>query len=321
MLPLFATVFSYETYRLHDKRTVLAPNENLELQRMKRKIEGLIATLKLFNGTNPIKLFRCLAVSRHGFRALGSVPEAAAVCSLYFLEGEANTIYESFAARGTLSATRIREFIGPHVLYLTDSELEKAHNRVTLILQKSTEDENAHADQIIAESHDCSDVFEDHTLFHYYVCGIHGTIRDKVIEDIHRLPEFKQRDLTLILRLSFEQGNTVRAPSQTTDKVRILFHRRTPTMYVSEEQQLEPYFRNPEFPHLLNHRAGMLSDFRVRDPETACNIAIGLESILFTGATSGSTTPTWMNSDAFPASFGVDLVTTPVHRESVPTPA
>ena len=63
-------------------------------------------------------------------------------------------------------------------------------------------------------------------------------------------------------------------------------------MYVSEEQQPEPYFRNPDLTHLLNHRAGMLSEFRVRDPETACNIAIGLESILFTGATFGSTTPT-----------------------------
>ena len=53
-------------------------------------------------------------------------------------------------------------------------------------------------------------------------------------------------------------------------------------MYVSEEQLPEPYFRNPDLPQLLNHRAGMLSDFRVCDPETARNIAIGLEGILFT---------------------------------------
>ena len=91
-------------------------------------------------------------------------------------------------------------------------------------------------------------------------------------------------------------------------------------MYVSEEQQQEPYFHNPDLPHLLNHRAGILSDFRVRDPVTARNIAIGLESILFTGATSGSTTPTSMNSDAIAASVGVDLVRTPVHRETVPIP-
>ena len=64
----------------------------------------------------------------------------------------------------------------------------------------------------------------------------------------------------------------------------------------------------------------MLSDFRVRDPKIARNIAIGLESILFTGATSGSTTPTSMNFDAIAASVGFDLVRTPVHREAVPTP-
>ena len=98
-------------------------------------------------------------------------------------------------------------------------------------------------------------------------------------------------------------------------------HRRTPTIYVSEEQQPESYFRNPDLPHLLNQRAGMISDFRVRDPETARNIAIGLESILFTGAPSGSTTPKSMNSDAIAASVGVNLlVSTPVHRETVPIP-
>ena len=64
----------------------------------------------------------------------------------------------------------------------------------------------------------------------------------------------------------------------------------------------------------------MLSDFRVRDPETARNIAIGLESILFTGATSSSTTATSMKLDAIAASVGVDLARTPVHREIVPIP-
>ena len=64
----------------------------------------------------------------------------------------------------------------------------------------------------------------------------------------------------------------------------------------------------------------MLSDFRVRDPETARTIAIGLESILFKGATSGSTTPKSMNFYAIAASVGRDLVRTPVHRETVPIP-
>ena len=64
----------------------------------------------------------------------------------------------------------------------------------------------------------------------------------------------------------------------------------------------------------------MLSDFRIRDPESARNIAIGLKSILFTGATSGSTTTTSMSSDAIAASVGVDLVRTPVHCETVPIP-
>ena len=91
-------------------------------------------------------------------------------------------------------------------------------------------------------------------------------------------------------------------------------------MYVSEEPQPEPYFRNPDFPYLLNHRAGMLSDFRVRRHENAPNIAIDFESVLFTGATSGSTSPKSMNSDAIAAFVAVGLVRTPVHRETVPIP-
>lgn len=91
-------------------------------------------------------------------------------------------------------------------------------------------------------------------------------------------------------------------------------------MYWSEEQPPQPYLRNPDLPHLLKRRAGMLSDFRVRDPETARNITIGFESILFIGATSGSTTATSTNLDAIAAPVGVDLVRTPVHHQTVPIP-
>ena len=215
LLPPFATVVAYETYRIHDQRTILAPNQNLELHRVKRKPEGLIPTLKPFNGTSPTKLLRYFAELRHGFDALG-VPEAAVVRSPHFLlEGEATTFYGSSAARGNLSATRIRESTWPHVVnalldrYLTDSELQKAHDRVTLISQRPAEDENEYADRIIAASHDCSNVFEDQMLVHYYVRGLLDTSREKVIEDMRRLPEHEQRDLTSIRRLAFAQGNTV----------------------------------------------------------------------------------------------------------------
>ena len=177
LLPPFVTVVSYETYRLHEKRTILAANVNLYLHRIKRKLEGLIWTLKPFNGTNQIKLFRYFAELRYGFDALG-VPEAAAVRSLHFpIEGEARTFYESFAAQGTLSVTRSRDFMRPHEVhvlldrYLTESELHNAHDRVTLVSQRPAEDENSYADRIIAASHDFSNFVEDQTLVHYYFRG------------------------------------------------------------------------------------------------------------------------------------------------------
>ena len=78
---------------------------------------------------------------------------------------------------------------------------------------------------------------------------------------MRRLPEHEQRDLTSIRRIAFAHGNTVRAQSQAKAKARTPPQRRAATMYVSEEQQPEPYFRNPDLSRLLNHRAGMLSDF------------------------------------------------------------
>ena len=133
---------------------------------------------------------------------------------------------------------------------------------------------------------------------------------------MRRLPEHEHRDLSPIRPLGFAHDNTGRAPFQATAESRTPSHQRTTTMYVSEELQPEPYFRSPDLPHLLNYRAGMLSDFRVRDPD----IAIGLKSILFKGATSGWTTPKSMNSDAIDASVAVDLVRTPGYRETVPIP-
>ena len=111
---------------------------------------------------------------------------------------------------------------------------------MTLISQKPTEDENAYADRIIAAVHDCSNVLEDHTLVHYYVRVLLELSRGKVIEDMRRLPEHGQRDLTSIRRLAFAQGNTVRAQSQATAKVRTPSNWRTPIMDVYEELQREP---------------------------------------------------------------------------------
>ena len=99
-----------------------------------------------------------------------------------------------------------------------DSDLQNSHDRVTLISQRPAEDENAYADRIIAASHDCSNVFEDHKLVHYYVRGLLETSRENVIEDMRRLVEHEQCDLTSIRPLAFAQGKTVRAQSQARAK-------------------------------------------------------------------------------------------------------
>ena len=73
--------------------------------------------------------------------------------------------------------------------YLTDTELQNAYDRVTLILQRTKEAENEYADRISESARDCANVFEDHALVHYYVRGSLEPTRKRVIEDLRRLLE------------------------------------------------------------------------------------------------------------------------------------
>lgn len=82
--------------------------------------------------------------------------------------------------------------------FFTDSELQKAYDRVRLLSQKPTECEKSYADRIIAASHDLSNIFEDHAVVHYNVRVLLETSREEVIEDMCGLSEHEQRDLTSI---------------------------------------------------------------------------------------------------------------------------
>ena len=89
---------------------------------------------------------------------------------------------------------------------------------------------------------------------------------------------------------------------------------RTPTLCVTE-----PPMRDRNAPLLPGfERMGMLSDLRNDHPEYACDIATGLESILFLGTTgtSTATTPTTTNSLEIATSVGVDLNEAPVNRDT-----
>ena len=96
---------------------------------------------------------------------------------------------------GTRSRKITQTYTWPHVVhalidrYLTDTELQNAYDRVTLIAQRTKETENEFADRISEAARDFANVFEHHALVHYYVRGLLETTCERVIEDLKRLPE------------------------------------------------------------------------------------------------------------------------------------
>ena len=264
---------------------MLYASEGGEIHRLKKRIGGLLPTLREFDGKKPIALLTFLSELREGLNALG-VSEAAAVRVLAFLlAGDAKSFYDSVTMSGTRSRTVTQTYTRPYVVhslidrYLMDTELQNAYDRVTLTAQRTNEkeNENEYADRIAEAARDCANVFEDHALVHYYVRGLLETTWERVIEDLRRLPEKERNDLMAVRRLAMAQGNTYRAQVAAVAKAasaQAKTRPRTPTLCVTE-----PPMRDRNVPHLPGFEGlGMLSDLRNDHPEYAYEIATGLES-------------------------------------------
>ena len=122
-------------------------------------------------------------------------------------------------------------------------------------------------------------------LIHYYVRGILETTRERVTEDLRRLPEKERNDLTAIRRLGMAKGNTYRAQVAAADITNAYTKTktRTQTLFVAPDPPRNPR-RDRTVPHLPGHEhMEFLSNLRNDDPELAERIADGLESILYLG--------------------------------------
>ena len=108
-------------------------NEGAEINRLKKRLCGLLPTLHPFDGKKPISLLTFLSQLREGLNALG-VAEAAAVRVLAFLlDGDAKSFYDSVTMTATRSRNTNRTYTWPYVVhslidrYLTDTELQDAY--------------------------------------------------------------------------------------------------------------------------------------------------------------------------------------------------
>ena len=203
----------------------------------------LFTNLREFDGKKPIALLTFLSQLREGLNALG-VSEGAAIRVLSsLLAGDAKSFYASVTMSVTRSRTVNEAYTWPHIVhslidrYLTDTEVQNAYDHVMFIAQRTNETEIEYADRIYEAALYCENVFEDHALVHYYVRGLLETTRKRFIEDLRRLLEKEQHDLTAVRRLAMAQGNTYRAQAaavakaaSTQTKTRL----RTPTLCVTE---------------------------------------------------------------------------------------
>ena len=306
---------------------MLYASEGGEIHRLKKQIGCLLPTLREFDGKKPIALLTFLSQLREGLNALG-VSEAAAVRVIAFLlAGDAKSFYDSVTMSGTRSRTVTQTYTWPYVVhslidrYLTDTELQNSYDRVTLIAQRTNEDENEYADRIAEAALDCANVFEELALVNYYVRGLLETTRERVTEDLRRLPEKERHDLTAVRRLGMAQGNKYRAQVAAVAKAASTQSRtrpRTPTVYITVTPMIDGTVPPvPGFELIV-----MLSNFRNDRPDYAYEFATGLESILFLGTpgTSTATTVTTTNSREITTSVGVDLNEAPVNRDTTRTP-
>ena len=106
-----------------------------------------------------------------------------------------------------------------------------------MIAQRPHENENDYADRIAAAARHCANVFEYHALVHYYVRGLLATTRERVTEDLRRLPEKERNDLTAIRQLATAQGNTYPAHVQAAEnmKAHTRAKPRNQTLYVAPD--------------------------------------------------------------------------------------
>ena len=183
LLSPFKEVISYETNRLKYERSKLYASEGCEIHRQKKRIGGLLHTLREFDGNKPIAILTSLSQLRERLNALG-VSEAAAVRVIAFvLAGDAKSFYDSVRMGGSRSRTVTKTYTWPHVVhalidrYLTDTELQNAYDRVTLIAQRTNETENEYSDSIFEAARDFANVFEDIALLHYCDRGLLETTR------------------------------------------------------------------------------------------------------------------------------------------------
>lgn len=184
---------------------------------MKKQIDGLYPTLGIYDGAKPIKLLGFLSTLKEAFEAYAT-SEAIAVRALaYFLAQEAKDVYQAQLNPGALTGHEALEATWPYVIhalirrFLSGDVLQRAYDAVVRAVQGSNEDEIKFAQRISDAARECSHVFQPMELVNSYVRGLHEATRERVQEQVRRLPQKEPTSLVSVRQLASAEGRAQRA--------------------------------------------------------------------------------------------------------------
>ena len=173
--------------------------------------------MKSFDGTDAIQLLPFLKNIRIIFKAQHLTEGVAIRVFAHFLEWDPERLYTSYTLRGLRAGQLHDDTSRPALLnqfikrYLTDDVLGAAFDAVASARQLPHEIESTFADRLESAAFQCTAVFSEQALAHYFVRGLSTATRAAVAETVQRLRRQQKTELSTTRRIATAEGTTYRA--------------------------------------------------------------------------------------------------------------
>ena len=216
MLPPFVRVVDYRRYRLDNTEPVPNGATLRHLYWLKTQIDGLYPTLGTYSGAKPISPLWFLTNLKEAFNSYGTSESVAVRAFTYFLAKDAKDVYQAQVNFGALDSRNAREATWPCVTnalirpFLEDDNMQSAYDAVVRATQGASEDEVKFAQRIIDAARECCHVFQPMELVNSYVRGLHEATRERIQEQVRRLPPKERADLVTVRQVAAAEGRAQR---------------------------------------------------------------------------------------------------------------
>ena len=217
MVQEFSTIADYRMYRLDNISRLVTSDDAGRISKYVQCCRGIHPTMRSFDGTDPIQLLPVLKDIRITFNSRHLTESVALRVLVHFLERDAERQYTSCTRRG-LRDGQLHEDVGwPGLVnpflkrYLTDDVLDEAYDAVATGRQQPHETKSTFADRLETAAFQCTAVFSEQSLAHYFVRGLALATSAAVSETVQRLTSKQKTGLPTIRRIATAEGTTYRA--------------------------------------------------------------------------------------------------------------